>query len=94
MFVLITFGGRRPGVPLAQWEAGKGGLRNARAVEDWHYWLARGMRSEAWHSAGSAIGAWETGRGYVAFVEPIRGPLALGFGCRFGLGLFRPASPN
>lgn len=26
----------------------------------------------------------------LSFPEPIRGPLALGFGCHFGLGLFRP----
>lgn len=26
----------------------------------------------------------------VEFLEPVRGPIALGFGCHFGLGLFRP----
>ncbi|GIX35811.1 MAG: hypothetical protein KatS3mg126_1590 [Lysobacteraceae bacterium] len=27
----------------------------------------------------------------LTFAEPVRGPLALGFGCHFGLGLFAPA---
>lgn len=26
------------------------------------------------------------------FAQPVRGPIALGFGCHFGLGLFVPAS--
>jgi CRISPR-associated protein Csb2 len=30
----------------------------------------------------------------LVFPEPVRGPLALGFGCHFGLGLFRPAQPD
>jgi CRISPR-associated protein Csb2 len=28
----------------------------------------------------------------VHFAAPVRGPLALGFACHFGLGLFAPAS--
>jgi len=28
----------------------------------------------------------------VRFAAPIRGPLALGFACHFGLGLFVPAT--
>lgn len=28
------------------------------------------------------------------FAAPVRGPLALGFGCHFGLGLFAPAEPG
>jgi CRISPR-associated protein Csb2 len=28
----------------------------------------------------------------IRFAEPVAGPIALGFGCHFGLGLFRPAS--
>lgn len=27
----------------------------------------------------------------IEFAEPVQGPLALGFGCHFGLGMFRPA---
>jgi CRISPR-associated protein Csb2 len=30
----------------------------------------------------------------ISFSEAVRGPLALGFGCHFGLGLFRPGSRN
>ena len=30
----------------------------------------------------------------ITFAEPIRGPLALGFGCHFGLGIFRPLMEN
>ena len=26
------------------------------------------------------------------FAQPVRGPVALGFACHFGLGLFAPAS--
>jgi len=29
----------------------------------------------------------------LVFREPVRGPLALGFGCHFGLGLFAPGAP-
>ena len=28
----------------------------------------------------------------LVFPEPVAGPLALGFGCHYGLGLFRPVS--
>ena len=30
----------------------------------------------------------------IEFVEPIQGPLALGFGCHFGLGMFRMIPPG
>ncbi|MGH7466174.1 MAG: type I-G CRISPR-associated protein Csb2, partial [Longimicrobiales bacterium] len=29
----------------------------------------------------------------ISFAEPIAGPLALGFGCHYGLGMFAPAGP-
>lgn len=29
----------------------------------------------------------------IRFAEPVRGPLALGFACHFGLGLFKPVQP-
>lgn len=29
----------------------------------------------------------------LAFDKPVQGPLALGFTCHFGLGMFRPMSP-
>jgi CRISPR-associated protein Csb2 len=29
----------------------------------------------------------------IRFAEPVDGPIALGFGCHFGLGLFRPTDP-
>ncbi len=28
----------------------------------------------------------------IRFAQPVAGPLSLGFGCHFGLGLFRPAA--
>ena len=42
IFVLITFGGRRVGVPLAQLKPVKVDCSTLETVEDWHYWLARG----------------------------------------------------
>lgn len=42
MFVLIAFGGRRVGVPLAQLKPVKADRTTCEAVEDWHHWLARG----------------------------------------------------
>ena len=27
----------------------------------------------------------------IRFAKPVKGPISLGFGCHFGLGLFRPA---
>jgi len=42
MFVLISFAGRRVGVPLAQLKMVKGNRATREAVEDWRYWLARG----------------------------------------------------
>jgi hypothetical protein len=42
MFVLVPFGGRRVGVPLAQLKALKADRATRAAIEDWHYWLARG----------------------------------------------------
>lgn len=29
----------------------------------------------------------------IEFAEPVCGPIALGFGCHFGLGLFLPVEP-
>lgn len=42
MFVLVSFAGRRVGAPLAQLQAVKANPETREAVEDWHYWLARG----------------------------------------------------
>lgn len=42
MFVLVSFTGRRVGVPLAQLEVVKGNRATREAVEDWRYWLGRG----------------------------------------------------
>ena len=42
MFVLVSFAGRRVGVPLAQLKVVKADRATREAVEDWHYWLARG----------------------------------------------------
>lgn len=39
------------------------------------------------YSSGTGVASfWR-----LTFPEPIQGPLALGFGCHFGLGLFTPA---
>jgi CRISPR-associated protein Csb2 len=36
----------------------------------------------------------DVGLGYrVVFPEPVKGPLSVGFGCHFGMGLFRPVEP-
>lgn len=42
MFVFIDFGGRRMSVPLVQLKAVNANRATRQAVEDWHYWLARG----------------------------------------------------
>lgn len=42
MYVLISFAGRRVGVPLAQLKVVRADRATRQAVEDWHYWLARG----------------------------------------------------
>ena len=42
MFVLVPFGGRKIGVPLAQIKVVKADRNTREAVEDWLYWKARG----------------------------------------------------
>ncbi len=42
MFVLISLAGRRVGVPLAQLKVVNADRATREAIEDWHYWLARG----------------------------------------------------
>ena len=42
MFTLIAFAGRRVGVPPAQLAPVNGDKATGGAVEDWHYWVARG----------------------------------------------------
>ncbi len=41
-FVLIEWSGRKMGVPLAQLKPLKVDQETKQAVEDWHYWKARG----------------------------------------------------
>ena len=41
-FVLIEWGGRKMGVPLAQLKPLKVGKEARQAIEDWQYWKARG----------------------------------------------------
>jgi hypothetical protein len=42
MFVLIRWHERELGVPLAQLEAIDADAQTQEAIEDWHYWVARG----------------------------------------------------
>jgi hypothetical protein len=42
MLVLISFAGRRLGVPLMQLEATKAKAGTREAVEDWRYWKSMG----------------------------------------------------
>ena len=42
MFVEIRWAGRALGVPLSQLEALDGDDKTQEAIEDWHYWVARG----------------------------------------------------
>jgi hypothetical protein len=42
IFVLISWQGRRLGVPLAQLEGIAVNEETAEAIADWHYWVARG----------------------------------------------------
>ena len=40
IFVLIGFGGRKVGVPLAQLEVALGASATREAVDDWRWWVA------------------------------------------------------
>ena len=42
MIVIIRFGDRTLGVPLAQLEPIAGNLTMIEAIGDWHYWVGRG----------------------------------------------------
>ena len=42
MIVLIRFGDRTVGVPLAQLEPTTGDTTMIEAIKDWHYWVSRG----------------------------------------------------
>ena len=44
MFVEMKWAGRRLAVPLMQIEPIDADDKTRRAIEDWHYWLARGYR--------------------------------------------------
>jgi CRISPR-associated protein Csb2 len=50
-------------------------------------WLK--FRRERLAGAGNKAGSWAFGF-RLTFPEPARGPIALGYGCHFGLGLFVP----
>ena len=43
-FVLIEWGGRKMGVPLAQLKPLKISKETKQAIEDWQYWKARGYQ--------------------------------------------------
>jgi len=42
MIVIIRFGGRTVGVPMAQLEPTAGDPTMIEAITDWHYWVGRG----------------------------------------------------
>ncbi|HEX2171164.1 MAG TPA: calcium-binding protein [Dehalococcoidia bacterium] len=42
MFVLVPWERRTLAVPLSQLEVITGDESTRRAIEDWHYWIARG----------------------------------------------------
>ena len=44
MFVNVTWQGRNLAVPLAQLEGIKVDDETQEAIEDWHYWIARGYQ--------------------------------------------------
>jgi CRISPR-associated protein Csb2 len=58
-------------------------------TEDFVCRLDRAAHAHGPDHPETAAGFWR-----LAFPEPITGPLALGWGCHFGLGLFRPARQN
>jgi len=45
IFVLVQFGGRKIGVPLAQLEVALGAPATSEAVDDWRWWTAAEPRS-------------------------------------------------
>jgi CRISPR-associated protein Csb2 len=57
-----------------------GDLRERRPVHFHRFRSKRGLRQPDVH--GSMI--------EIAFARPVAGPLALGFGCHYGLGMFAP----
>lgn len=58
-------------------------LANGRSL-DWHgFWQER--------QSGGGRRGMDRGKGFVLeFAEPVVGPLAVGYGCHYGLGLFAP----
>ncbi len=53
--------------------------------------LVRWLEFHRWRQRGSGRRGDERGYGFsIEFREPLRGPLALGFGAHFGLGVFAP----
>lgn len=42
MIVIVRFGDRTVGVPLAQLEPAAGDPTMIEVIQDWHYWIARG----------------------------------------------------
>ena len=44
MFVEVRWSGRTFGVPLSQLRAVEADSETQEAIEDWHYWVARGYR--------------------------------------------------
>lgn len=73
------------------------GLSGLVAVEPSGELILRSNRRLRWlefrrqHNGGGAPGS-SFGYGFrLRFAEPVRGPLALGYGCHFGLGQFVPA---
>ena len=55
---------------------------NGRGSFRWLEFHSRRLRKQ---SEGNGLAGFE-----IEFAEPVRGPLTLGFGCHFGLGLFLP----
>jgi len=61
-------------------EVGVGGDRKRRAVHFHRFRSRRGL-----HQPDRVGGFWR-----LTFADPVEGPLAFGFACHYGLGLFRP----
>jgi CRISPR-associated protein Csb2 len=72
----------------------------APAKVEWLEGGRKGARRTPWHRfdrtrrSGKGSRGPSTGFGFVVeFPEPVRGPLAFGYGAHFGLGQFRPTKP-
>jgi CRISPR-associated protein Csb2 len=77
-------------------ELGLRGLREPASIRPLEGYAVPGRAAIPWSEFETTRRNGTHGNGLagfeIEFVEPVRGPIALGFACHFGLGLFLPAT--